>query len=87
MNDTAAPVDPDALIAEVVEAATRPERRRDVILGALMLVAGFAFALLGLLVLAGAFTGAMVLGFGGLGLGVAVVFAGASKLTRGLRAA
>jgi hypothetical protein len=50
-----------------------------------MLVAGFAFALLGALVLAGAFTDAMELGFGGLGLGASLVFVGAIKLTRGLR--
>jgi len=64
-----------------VEAA----RHRGVVLGALLLVAGFAFALLGALVLAGAFTDAIELGVGGLGLGVAVVFFGAIKLTRGLR--
>lgn len=68
---------PDAVIARA--------RQRDVILGALLLVAGFAFALLGALILAGAFTDVTLLGIGGLGLGVAVVVVGAIKLTRGLR--
>ena len=63
-----------------------PGARRNVILGALMLVVGFAVSLLGALVLAGAFTDALALGFGGLGLGVSSVVVGALKLTRGLRA-
>ena len=65
-----------------VEATTR---HHGVILAALLLVAGFALALLGALVLAGAFTDVAALGGGGLGLGVLVVFVGAIKLTRGLR--
>lgn len=78
-------VDPEAIIAEGVKVAARQQRQRDVILGALLLVAGFAFALLGVLVLAGAFTDAMELGFGGLMLGLSTVFAGAARLTRALR--
>lgn len=78
-------MDPEQIIAEGVKAGARQERRHNIVLGALMLVAGFAFGLLGLLVFAGSFTDAVELGFGGLGLGITLVFAGASKLTRGLR--
>lgn len=68
--------------SEGVEATAR---HRGVVLAALLLVAGFSVALLGALVLAGAFTDLTALGVGGLGLGVLVVFVGAIKLTRGLR--
>jgi hypothetical protein len=76
---------PEDIIAEGVRVAARHQRQRDVILGALLLVAGFTFGLIGVLLLAGAFDQAIELGFGGLGLGLSCIFAGAARLTRGLR--
>lgn len=76
---------PEDIIAEGVKVAARHQRQRNVILGALLLVAGFTFGLLGVLVLAHAFAVANELGFGALGFGMSCVLGGVVKLTRGLR--
>ena len=75
----------DEMLRDIDPPVEATARRHGVVLAALMLVAGFALALLGALVLAGAFTDLTALGVGGLGIGVLVVFGGAIKLTRGLR--
>jgi hypothetical protein len=75
----------DEMVRDIDPPSEATARHRGVVLAALLLVAGFSVALLGALVLAGAFTDLTALGVGGLGLGVLVVFVGAIKLTRGLR--
>lgn len=78
-------IDPNAIIAEGVEAAARQERTRNLILGALMLAAAVAFAIFGVLIFTGhAFHDTTELALGSVGLALSLLWVGTIKLSRGL---
>lgn len=78
--------DPNAIIAEGEKAAAQQQRSRNVILGTIMLLAGVAFGVLGVL----GYTGNVIhdtteLVLGCFGLALSLLYVGTIKLARGLR--
>lgn len=79
-------VDPRAIIADGIKAAARQERRHNLILGVILIAAGVAFAVLGILGVSGTnVPDSTELVFAMFGLAGSAMLAGIVKVWRGLQ--